>query len=58
MKLDKAIEILEALWVGIDIEELPEDQPALQLGIEALKRVKAGRVTLNIHFDDKLPGED
>ena len=58
MDIDEAIEINEFLLRG-EFEYRGElMEKALQLGIEALKRVKVGRTKLRPQFDVKLPGED
>ncbi|KKM08103.1 hypothetical protein LCGC14_1727290 [marine sediment metagenome] len=43
MNIDEAIEILEELKEWIAPDKAPFTQSAIELGIEALKRVQAGR---------------
>ena len=57
MNIDKAIEILQIFRDEGD-EDLPPDvEPAINLGIEALKRIKAKRPYSNTNHSYKLPGE-
>jgi len=58
MKLDKAIEILEEILNDEESEWDLDGKSALHLGIEALKRVKAGRPAPPSLAFITLPGED
>ncbi len=57
MTIDEAIELLEEqrdLEVFNDFKRIRD---GFQLGIEALKRIQAGRVAGHILWEDELPGE-
>lgn len=57
MKLAKTIEILE-LNTREAGNKMPIDcRVALQLGIEAIKRLQVGRNNPGTHWNDLLPGE-
>ena len=57
MKIDKAIKILDVHQEMLRLEDLPDLYNALQLGIEALKRLKEHREEhIDITFR-ALPGE-
>jgi len=57
MNLQKAIEILEKVPANINNPWDFDQQNALKLGIEALKRLKVGRRAGHPYFTAKLPGE-
>lgn len=57
MTLPRAIEILETIMKGIEQDYTREVAEALRLSIEALKRVKACRKSIDIPYDKPLPGE-
>lgn len=57
MNLDKAIEILANLRDGCDQAELADHIDAIQLGIEALKRIQECRLADHTIAEDYLPGE-
>ncbi len=57
MKLDTAVERLEALkksgvWVDPEL-----DDQAVELGIQALRRIQAIRITDRVERITRLPGE-
>ncbi len=57
MTIDKAIEILEDILTCVKLGDPPEEHESIRLGIEALKRIEAGRVAGHILWEDWLPGE-
>jgi hypothetical protein len=57
MTIDEAIKELARKVEVIDGRYIPTDPLALQLGIEALKRIKRQRKDLLIHEIISLPGE-
>lgn len=57
MKPEKAIEILSLAAPGHAFTTGTEFYDALNLGIEALKRVKAERTGYETYAPDLLPGE-
>jgi len=57
MTIDKAIEVLQAIIKTGDYSGEPDDAPALQLGIEALKAVKHIRRDGFWSADGSLLGE-
>ena len=58
MKIDKAIKILEAYQGGVKLSRVKVLEDALQLGIEALKTIKAERTIYGFKRQVRLPGED
>jgi hypothetical protein len=57
MTIDEAIEKLSGLVVKVDDGFVPDAYIALQLGIEALKRLKDWREGKVLNPDFMLPGE-
>lgn len=57
MKIDKAIEILGDSRDGVKPEDPADEHDALQLGIDALKRVKRSRDKRFPVQGQELPGE-
>ncbi len=57
MKIDKAIELLEAIIKSGEYLGDPDDSRAVKLGIEALKEIKAARTYSVGLIPEKLPGE-
>ena len=57
MKLEKAIEILDAIVLTIDPDRMTDDEDAIKLGIEALKRVQSQRMPNASIIFHPLPGE-
>lgn len=57
LTLAKAIKYNEELKRGIDVHEMPKHHAAIQLGIEALKRVKTNRKGPRVLVYKELPGE-
>ena len=58
LTLDEAIKYNEELKTGIDVREMPKHDVAVQLGIEALKRVQDARdIEPKSPAADLLPGE-
>ncbi len=57
MKIEKATDELEYPDWLITTNHTPEYDEAVQLGIEALKRIGVGRRTGRFSWEDKLPGE-
>ncbi len=57
MTIDEAIEGLKKIldWPYSNLS--PASVKSVQLGIEALNRIQAGRVAGHILWEDKLPGE-
>jgi hypothetical protein len=53
MNIDKAIELLTTLKEGWPLTDSEQYYVAVELGVEALKRIKADRSTTLL-----LPGED
>lgn len=57
MNLQKTIEIID-LNIKEAHKNIPPDvKSALQLSVEAMKRIQAGRVAGHILWEDLLPGE-
>jgi len=57
MKIEKAIEFLDAILESGEYLGEPDDSKALKLGIEALKGIKKVRRTLEPYVTALLPGE-
>lgn len=57
MTLDKATEHLNAIKESGEYLGEPDDSRAVQLGIEAIKRIELGRGIGLSRFDALLPGE-
>lgn len=57
MTINQAIELLKMLQVNLASDMDAEDLNALQLGIEALKRVEDSRGLAPLSPDRLLPGE-
>jgi len=57
MKLEKAIEIMDDMVNPENTIGDADDKDAINLGIEALKRLEYGRLFPNRHCLRKLPGE-
>lgn len=57
MTIDKAIELLRMHLVRRDSVAIVDLHEAERIGIEAMKRIQAGRVAGHILWEDKLPGE-
>lgn len=57
MELDQAIEILDTLLNDYNEEPCPNEEKAIRLGLEALKRVKLDRNLPYPVISDMLPGE-
>lgn len=55
--LEKAIEILTQWKKDNCPPPLADELNALNLSIEALKRIQSKRITMSYHPDDLLPGE-
>ena len=58
MTLDKAIEMLDTLRHRTNINLYRDEHDSLELGIQALKRVKDSRRPDPLYPDTLLPGED
>ena len=57
MTLEKAIEILEYKLQFLNYPDLADFKDAMQLGMEALKRIKAQRNSMEKGEKKLLPGE-
>jgi len=57
MTIDEAIEVLNDISTYVKHGDFPEQYKAIQLGIEALRYIKAGRRKVNLPETDLLPGE-
>ena len=57
MKIDKAINTLDAMLEDCEGNEFPVEKDAIKLGIEALKRCRRARVKGAIWDLRLLPGE-
>ena len=57
MNIDNAIRILSLDNAALTMGFLAEFEEAVKLGLEALKRILAGRVAGHILWEDLLPGE-
>ena len=57
MQLSKAIEILERWYAGGFATKIEDMNPAIQLSIEALKRIKSEKDTIPESIYSPLPGE-
>ncbi|MBA7627532.1 hypothetical protein ES703_34995 [subsurface metagenome] len=57
MEIDEAIKTSKEVLGGGRLNPWPEAQAAVQLGIEALKRLKEAREQHLIRNDSPLPGE-
>jgi hypothetical protein len=57
MTIQQAIKYLTGLTRGIDKNELPNLHAAANLGIEALKTIKAERTIYGFKRQARLPGE-
>lgn len=57
MNLEKAIEILTAYKAGSYEDTGPDLDDAIQLGIEALQKLRELRTGRGVIFDRPLPGE-
>jgi len=57
MTLEEAIEILKAIQDTGEYTGDPDDSVAVQLGIEALKTIKAERTIYGFRRQVRLPGE-
>jgi len=58
LTLDEAIKYNKELKRGIDVDEMPKHHAAIQLGIEALKRIQDARdIVIESPAADLLPGE-
>jgi len=55
--IDKAIEILEDILHYVKPGDPPDEHRAIELGIEALKRVKEARKKVYFTARSLLPGE-
>ncbi|MBA7524040.1 hypothetical protein ES705_16177 [subsurface metagenome] len=58
MKLDRAIEILQAIRHTGHYQPTIDDVHAVELGIEAMKRFKQLREVIRVPYTALLPGED
>uniref|UniRef100_A0A6M3XWA1 Uncharacterized protein n=1 Tax=viral metagenome TaxID=1070528 RepID=A0A6M3XWA1_9ZZZZ len=57
MTIDKAIELLDTAKEGFPVKDDEEYYKAMELGIEALKRLEEGRKRGYDYFGHLLPGE-
>ena len=57
MTLEEAIKYNEEVREGIDVDEMPKHHAAVQLGVEALKRIKRLSPNRALPFTELLPGE-
>jgi len=57
MRIEKAIEILQARLDIPFIGKNPDTKAAIRLGIEALERVKVNRGPIRAHWREPLLGE-
>ena len=57
MNLEKAIEILTDILRHVKPEDPPDEHAAINLGIEALKRIQHNRPLLLYIYNEKLRGE-
>jgi len=57
MNLPKAIEILEDIILYVQPGDPPEEHDAINLGIEALKRVQEHPTLGSCFWPHRLPGE-
>ncbi len=57
MNIEEAIEVLEQDHTSQETGEQSDYQDAIQLGIDALKWIKEGRVTYTMFPNKPLPGE-
>jgi len=57
MKIEKAVKLLEELKEGLDLPLMTDEEDALKLGIEAMKRVAGNRKYPQPTVYPLLPGE-
>ena len=57
MKIDEAVEIFEDIIHYVEAGDSPEEYQAIQLAIEALKRIQTYRFMHIAGFVPLLPGE-